>query len=229
MFSDLFLIKQQHYTLTTVEKIKSIIQDTALLHLSLRVWSQRTISSRPPCQKPIRSALPSWASRTRSPRSPRPTASSWSGSIPTRSSAHRTSPTSGRLWVQTLKALLDFWMHAETRMCRPLQVKQLVPHRDQVLQEEVARQQANERLRRSFAAQSNIIGPWIQTKMEVSVFNTKQSGDGVKLRGCQGGYWLALMNWFIQTAHVSEEIWRIMMRYFFPHFTLTCTAVIDFI
>ncbi|ROL46360.1 Alpha-actinin-3, partial [Anabarilius grahami] len=45
-------------------------------------------------------------------------------------------------------------------------VKQLVPLRDQMLQEEVARQQANERLRRSFAAQSNIIGPWIQTKME---------------------------------------------------------------
>ncbi|KAI1902617.1 hypothetical protein AGOR_G00017770 [Albula goreensis] len=45
-------------------------------------------------------------------------------------------------------------------------VKQLVPHRDQMLQEEVARQQANERLRRQFAAQANIIGPWIQTKME---------------------------------------------------------------
>lgn len=39
--------------------------------------------------------------------------------------------------------------------------------RDQMLQEEVARQQSNERLRRQFAAQSNIIGPWIQTKMEV--------------------------------------------------------------
>uniref|UniRef100_A0A8C7Z9Z4 Actinin alpha 3a n=1 Tax=Oryzias sinensis TaxID=183150 RepID=A0A8C7Z9Z4_9TELE len=37
---------------------------------------------------------------------------------------------------------------------------------DQMLQEEVARQQANERLRRQFAAQANIIGPWIQTKME---------------------------------------------------------------
>uniref|UniRef100_A0A669BK77 Actinin alpha 3b n=1 Tax=Oreochromis niloticus TaxID=8128 RepID=A0A669BK77_ORENI len=41
-----------------------------------------------------------------------------------------------------------------------------VPLRDQMLQEEVARQQANERLRRQFAAQANIIGPWIQTKME---------------------------------------------------------------
>ena len=49
------------------------------------------------------------------------------------------------------------------------QVKQLVPMRDQMLQEEVARQQSNERLRRAFAAQANIIGPWIQTKMEACV------------------------------------------------------------
>lgn len=46
-------------------------------------------------------------------------------------------------------------------------MKHFVPLRDQMLQEEVARQQANERLRRQFAAQANIIGPWIQTKMEV--------------------------------------------------------------
>ncbi|KAM8793747.1 alpha-actinin-3, partial [Eudromia elegans] len=45
-------------------------------------------------------------------------------------------------------------------------VKQLVPQRDQTLQEELARQQSNERLRRQFAAQANIIGPWIQSKME---------------------------------------------------------------
>ncbi|XP_066473257.1 alpha-actinin-2 [Tiliqua scincoides] len=45
-------------------------------------------------------------------------------------------------------------------------VKQLVPVRDQSLQEELARQHANERLRRQFAAQANVIGPWIQTKME---------------------------------------------------------------
>ncbi|NXG39850.1 ACTN3 protein, partial [Dromaius novaehollandiae] len=45
-------------------------------------------------------------------------------------------------------------------------VKKLVPHRDQTLQEELSRQQSNERLRRQFAAQANIIGPWIQTKME---------------------------------------------------------------
>lgn len=40
-----------------------------------------------------------------------------------------------------------------------------------MLQEEVARQQANERLRRQFAAQANIIGPWIQTKMEVGTIS----------------------------------------------------------
>ncbi|XP_068404939.1 alpha-actinin-2 isoform X5 [Eschrichtius robustus] len=47
-----------------------------------------------------------------------------------------------------------------------IQVKQLVPVRDQSLQEELARQHANERLRRQFAAQANAIGPWIQSKME---------------------------------------------------------------
>lgn len=49
------------------------------------------------------------------------------------------------------------------------QVKQLVPVRDQCLQEELARQHANERLRRQFAAQANVVGPWIQTKMEASI------------------------------------------------------------
>ncbi|XP_061156364.1 alpha-actinin-1 isoform X1 [Syngnathus typhle] len=45
-------------------------------------------------------------------------------------------------------------------------VRQLVPQRDQALIEEHARQQNNERLRRQFAGQANVIGPWIQTKME---------------------------------------------------------------
>ncbi|CAB1330501.1 unnamed protein product, partial [Coregonus sp. 'balchen'] len=48
-----------------------------------------------------------------------------------------------------------------------LQVRQLVPQRDQALIEEHARQQNNERLRRQFANQANVIGPWIQTKMEM--------------------------------------------------------------
>lgn len=54
-------------------------------------------------------------------------------------------------------------------LAHPLQVRQLVPQRDQALIEEHARQQNNERLRRQFANQANVIGPWIQTKMEVSV------------------------------------------------------------
>uniref|UniRef100_A0A8D1C3K1 F-actin cross-linking protein n=1 Tax=Sus scrofa TaxID=9823 RepID=A0A8D1C3K1_PIG len=45
-------------------------------------------------------------------------------------------------------------------------VRQLVPRRDQALTEEHARQQHNERLRKQFGAQANVIGPWIQTKME---------------------------------------------------------------
>uniref|UniRef100_A0A8I6A472 Actinin, alpha 1 n=1 Tax=Rattus norvegicus TaxID=10116 RepID=A0A8I6A472_RAT len=45
-------------------------------------------------------------------------------------------------------------------------VRQLVPRRDQALTEEHSRQQHNERLRKQFGAQANVIGPWIQTKME---------------------------------------------------------------
>uniref|UniRef100_UPI003AB106C4 alpha-actinin-2b isoform X5 n=1 Tax=Centroberyx gerrardi TaxID=166262 RepID=UPI003AB106C4 len=47
-----------------------------------------------------------------------------------------------------------------------VQVKKLVPQRDGSLQEEMARQHAHERLRRQFAAQANLIGPWIQARME---------------------------------------------------------------
>ncbi|PIO37947.1 hypothetical protein AB205_0122430 [Aquarana catesbeiana] len=45
-------------------------------------------------------------------------------------------------------------------------VRQLVPRRDHALMEEHARQQQNERLRKQFGAQANVIGPWIQTKMQ---------------------------------------------------------------
>ncbi|KAG8524431.1 Alpha-actinin-4, partial [Galemys pyrenaicus] len=50
----------------------------------------------------------------------------------------------------------------------PPQVQQLVPKRDHALLEEQSKQQSNEHLRRQFASQANIVGPWIQTKMEVS-------------------------------------------------------------
>ncbi|TRZ07715.1 hypothetical protein HGM15179_019391, partial [Zosterops borbonicus] len=45
-------------------------------------------------------------------------------------------------------------------------VQQLVPKRDQALQEEQNRQNSNEHLRRQFGTQANRVGPWIQTKME---------------------------------------------------------------
>ncbi|XP_061300040.1 LOW QUALITY PROTEIN: alpha-actinin-4-like, partial [Pezoporus flaviventris] len=45
-------------------------------------------------------------------------------------------------------------------------VQALVPRRDQALLEEQSKQESNEHLRRQFAGQANIVGPWIQTKME---------------------------------------------------------------
>ncbi|XP_054652043.1 alpha-actinin-1 isoform X6 [Dunckerocampus dactyliophorus] len=56
-------------------------------------------------------------------------------------------------------------------------VRQLVPQRDQALIEEHARQQNNERLRRQFANQANIIGPWIQNKMsEIGYISMEMHG-----------------------------------------------------
>ncbi|KAK1171716.1 alpha-actinin-2 isoform X1 [Acipenser oxyrinchus oxyrinchus] len=56
-------------------------------------------------------------------------------------------------------------------------VKQPVSQRDQALQEEVARQHSNECLRHQFASQANVIGPWIQNKMqEISHSSVEMSG-----------------------------------------------------
>ncbi|XP_078287209.1 alpha-actinin-1-like isoform X2 [Rhinoraja longicauda] len=45
-------------------------------------------------------------------------------------------------------------------------VQQLVPARDQALQAEFNKQQSNENLRVQFANTANVVGPWIQTKMQ---------------------------------------------------------------
>ncbi|XP_059841018.1 alpha-actinin-1-like isoform X2 [Hemitrygon akajei] len=45
-------------------------------------------------------------------------------------------------------------------------VQQLVPARDQALQAEFNKQQSNENLREQFANKANVVGPWIQTKMQ---------------------------------------------------------------
>lgn len=46
------------------------------------------------------------------------------------------------------------------------EVKQLVPHRDSTLQQEMMRQQNNERLRRQFAAKANVVGQWIENQLD---------------------------------------------------------------
>merc|ERR1712226_1811873 len=43
---------------------------------------------------------------------------------------------------------------------------QLVPNRDQVLSEEMGRQQRNERLRREFANKANVVGKWIENQLD---------------------------------------------------------------
>lgn len=62
--------------------------------------------------------------------------------------------------VQVGELSPDLWLHI-------LQVQQLVPKRDHALLEEQSKQQSNEHLRRQFASQANMVGPWIQNKMEV--------------------------------------------------------------
>ncbi|XP_077818235.1 alpha-actinin-3 isoform X12 [Macaca mulatta] len=67
-------------------------------------------------------------------------------------------------WLDgAVEDLQDVWL---VHSVEETQVRKLVPSRDQTLQEELARQQVNERLRRQFAAQANAIGPWIQAKVE---------------------------------------------------------------
>lgn len=47
------------------------------------------------------------------------------------------------------------------------EMKQLVPKRDSVLQNELIRQQRNEVLRRKFAEKANNVGPWIERLLDV--------------------------------------------------------------
>lgn len=47
-----------------------------------------------------------------------------------------------------------------------IDLKALIPERDQVLSRELLRQERNEGLRRQFAEKANIVGPWIETQMD---------------------------------------------------------------
>ena len=66
------------------------------------------------------------------------------------------------------------------------QVQQLVPKRDHALLEEQSKQQSNEHLRRQFASQANVVGPWIQTKMEVRSRRPSQQVPGAPCWVCRG-------------------------------------------
>ena len=46
------------------------------------------------------------------------------------------------------------------------EVRQLVPSRDGQLQNEMEKQQRNERLRRDFAAKANVVGKWIENQLD---------------------------------------------------------------
>lgn len=46
------------------------------------------------------------------------------------------------------------------------EVRQLVPQRDQTLQNEFRKQQNNEMVRRQFAEKANQVGPWIERQMD---------------------------------------------------------------
>lgn len=46
------------------------------------------------------------------------------------------------------------------------EVQQLVPRRDSQLQQELMRQQSNDRYRQSFAEKANVVGPWLEHQLE---------------------------------------------------------------
>lgn len=55
-----------------------------------------------------------------------------------------------------------------------------MPKRDHALLDEQSKQQSNEHLRRQFASQANIVGPWIQTKMEVRAWGRALDPGGLE-------------------------------------------------
>lgn len=61
-----------------------------------------------------------------------------------------------------------------------------MPKRDHALLDEQSKQQSNEHLRRQFASQANIVGPWIQTKMEVRARPTPEGWLAVVIPAAGG-------------------------------------------
>ncbi|XP_071079754.1 alpha-actinin, sarcomeric-like isoform X2 [Haliotis cracherodii] len=57
-------------------------------------------------------------------------------------------------------------LHAQDIANKWSEVQHLVPERDSTLQNEMARQQRNERLRREFGQKANVVGQWIETNLD---------------------------------------------------------------
>lgn len=56
-------------------------------------------------------------------------------------------------------------------------MRQLVPKRDATLQQEMMRQQNNERLRRQFAQKANLVGQWIERHLDAVASVGVQKGS----------------------------------------------------
>lgn len=68
-------------------------------------------------------------------------------------------------------------LHAQDISNKWSEVRDLVPRRDQTLQQEMMRQQNNERLRRQFAVKANVVGQWIESQLDAV------ASIGVQMKG----------------------------------------------
>ncbi|KAL8601552.1 hypothetical protein ACOMHN_003818 [Nucella lapillus] len=68
-------------------------------------------------------------------------------------------------------------LHAQDITNKWAEVRDLVPHRDQTLQQEMQRQQNNEHLRRQFANKANTVGQWVETQLDAV------ASIGVQMKG----------------------------------------------
>ncbi|XP_076442303.1 alpha-actinin, sarcomeric-like isoform X2 [Babylonia areolata] len=68
-------------------------------------------------------------------------------------------------------------LHAQDITSKWSEVRDLVPRRDQTLQQEMTRQQNNERLRRQFATKANTVGQWVETQLDAV------ASIGVQMKG----------------------------------------------
>ncbi len=58
-------------------------------------------------------------------------------------------------------------------------MQRLVPQRDEALEQELARQRTNERLRQTFASAANKLGPWLERTLDTLM--ATQTAPGLSL------------------------------------------------